>query len=166
MNCPNWNNRSTFIQPPGDVDVDKLAGETPKILQQLMATMFSEARSETGRTKRKVLQLSVAHVIMQAAGNKSFISPLMLAVEVFIYQTTRSRLLIDVRSSLGLCVSYSQVMASERSAVVSRSVEDSPPGLIQHGDDGGFCQWVADHFDYNDDTSTGHDGSDCVPDIL
>ena len=64
---PNWNNRSTFIQPPGDVDVDKLAGETPRILQQLMATMFSEARRETARTKRKVLQLSVAHVIMQAA---------------------------------------------------------------------------------------------------
>ena len=69
-------------------------------MQQLMAIMFSEARSETARTKRKVLQLSVAHVIMQAAGNKSFISPLMLAVDVFIYQTTRSRLLMDVLSSL------------------------------------------------------------------
>ena len=122
-----------------------------------MATMFSEARSETDRTKRKVLQLSVAHVIMQAAGNMSFISPLLLAVGLFIHQTTRSRLLIDVLSSLGLCVSYSQVMAFERSAVVSRSVEDSPPGLIQHGDNGGFCQWVADNFDYNEDTTTGHD---------
>ena len=142
---------------PGDVDVDKLAGETHKILQQLIATMFSEARSETARTKRKVLQLSVAHVIMQAAGNKSFISPLLLAVGLFIHQTTRSRLLIDVLSSLGRCVSYSQVMAFERSAVVSRSVEDSPPGLIQHGHNGGFCQWVADNFDYNEDTTTGHD---------
>ena len=82
---------------PGDVEVYKLAGEAPNTIQQLMATLFSEARCETARTKRKVLQLSTAHVIMQAAGNKSFISPLLLAVGLFIHQTTRSHLLMFYR---------------------------------------------------------------------
>ena len=30
-------------------------------------------------------------------------------------------------------------------------------GLVEKDDGGGFCQWVADNFDYNKDTISGHD---------
>ena len=44
-------------------------------------------------------------------------------------------------------------MAFERSAVDKQCVDTLAAGLIEKG----FCQWVADNFDYNDDTISGHD---------
>jgi hypothetical protein len=65
--------------------------------------------------------------------------------------------LLDVLPSLGLNVSYDQVIAFEKAAAVGRSIHDLPPGLVQQTEGEGFCQWVADNFDYNEDTLTGHD---------
>ena len=30
-------------------------------------------------------------------------------------------------------------------------------GILQNTDGGSFCHWVADNFDVNEDTKTGHD---------
>jgi hypothetical protein len=101
--------------------------------------------------------ISICHAILQAAKHPSFISPLQLSTSLFIHQTTRSRLLIDVLSSLGLAISYNRVLSFERSAAVSTSEDGLPPGLMKADAGGGFCQWVADNFDYNEDTLTGQD---------
>ena len=142
---------------PDDIDFAKLEACVPEILWQLITSMFNESRTNSAKQKKKLLQISLCHIIMQAAGNQSYISPLLLSVGLFIHQTTRSGVFLDVLSSLGLSASYSQVMAFERSAVVSESIYDLPPGIAEKCKGGGFCQWVAYNFDYNEDTLTGHD---------
>ena len=72
---------------------------------------------------------------MEAVLKQGYISLLMLSVRIFVHQTTRSKVLVDVLSSLGLCASYPEVMKFERSAAVTRS-EDFPimmavPGSVR-----------------------------------
>ena len=141
---------------PVDVDLDKMKAAVPNILQKLVQTMFHDSRSDSAKMKKELLQTSLCHIIMQAAGKQQYISPLMMSVGLFIHQTTRSRLILDVLSSLGLCVSYDQVMAFERAAVCTHTINDLTPGLLSKDKRGGFCQWVADNFDYNEDTISGH----------
>jgi len=48
-------------------------------------------------------------------------------------------------------------MAFERSAADKQCVDTLAARLVEKDDGGGFCQWVADNFDYNEDTISGHD---------
>ena len=150
----------TDVYPsPLDSDFEKLQDGVPETLRHLIASMFTESRSESAKMKKELLQASICHVIMQAAGKQSFISPLLLSIGLLIHQTTRSRVLLDALSSLGLCVSYAQVMAFERAAAVKQSAQNLPSGLTERDKGGGFCQWVADNFDYNEDTISGKDST-------
>ena len=144
---------------PSEVSMDSLEVAIPPTLQEVISSLFSESKSPSAKEKKRLLKVSLCHVIMQATGKQSYISPLLLSVGLFIHQSTRSRVLLDVLSSLGFSASYDQVMAFERSAVVSHSINDLPPGLVGAQDGGGFCQWVADNFDYNEDTISGHDST-------
>ena len=150
----------TDVYPtPVDIDIDSLEFTVPPHLQGLIDAIFTESRSETAVLKKRLLKTGICHVIMNAAGRQSFISPLLLSVGLFIHQTTRSRILLDVLSSLGLCVPYSTVMAFQRSAVLGQRVEDLPVGMNSDKSDTNpqFCQWIADNFDFNEDTLTGSD---------
>ena len=150
----------TDVYPsPADIDLDNLEDIVPESLQYLMKTMFTDSHSETGKRKQRLKQTSLSHVLMHAVGKKSFMSPLLLLIDLLIHQTTYSRVLLDVLSTLGLSVPYDQVIAFERSAAVEQSVSDVPPGLSANTNNGGFCQWIADNFYYNEDTVTGSDST-------
>ena len=41
--------------------------------------------------------------------------------------------------------------------MVNAIVNDLRLGIFQNTDSGSFCHWVADNFDVNEDTKTGHD---------
>ena len=124
---------------PHDIDFAKLEACVPEILYQLITSMCNESRTDCAKLKKKLLQISLCHAIMQTAGNQTYISPLLLSFGLFIHQNTHSRVLLDVLSSLGLSASYSQVMAFERSAVVSKAIYDLPPGIAEKCKGGGLC---------------------------
>ena len=48
-------------------------------------------------------------------------------------------------------------MAFELATVVNGSEHSLSPGMSKQTDAVGFCQWVADNFDWNEDILTGHD---------
>ena len=121
-----WPQPTDVYPTPVDIDVDSLESTVPPHLQGLIDAIFTESRSETAVLKKRLLKTGICHVIMKAAGRQSFISPLLLSVGLFIHQTTRSGILLDVLSSLGLRVPYSTVMAFQRSAVLGQRVEDLP----------------------------------------
>ena len=148
----------TDVYPtPSHTDLDKLDSDITDSLKCLISSILTEPRSEMAKSKKNLIQIAICHVIMQAAGNQTFLSPLLLSIGLFIHQTTRSRVLLDVLSSLGLSVSYSQVIAFERSTAVNQTMPNSSSGIVDIDKGGGFCQWVADNFDYNEDTVSGHD---------
>lgn len=150
--------QSTDVYPtPSDVAIDKLEATVPDTLKEVIKALFSESRSASAKQKKLLLRTALCHAVMHAVSDQTYISPLMLSVGLFIHQSTRSRVLLDVLSSLGLSASYTQVMSFERSAVINHSVNELPPGLVAADDGGGFCQWIADNFDYNEDTLAGHD---------
>ena len=91
---------------------------------------------------------------MHAVGKKHNISPLLLSVGIFLHQTTRSRTILDVLSSLGLSASYEQVMSFVKSAAVHEGNKFLDDVLKAEGKLP-FCQWVADNFDLNEDTIFG-----------
>ena len=41
--------------------------------------------------------------------------------------------------------------------MINANVNDLRLGIFQNTDGGSFCHWVADNFDVNEDTKTGHD---------
>ncbi|XP_048236850.1 uncharacterized protein LOC125372026 [Haliotis rufescens] len=148
-----------FYPCPQDTDIDKLENEVPDVLLVFVRSLMRKATTETAFEKQRLEVVSHCHALMQASAPNPYLSPLMLSTGVFIHQTRRSRVLLNVFFSLGFSVSYDQVMDFEKSAVVSKSVEDLPPGIEAQDQGGGFCQWVADNFDYNEDTVTGHNST-------
>ena len=132
-----------FYRCAGDINLLQLQEQVPDILKSLVTSKFSPLRSDNAK-----LQTTICHILMQAVSKKGYISPLMLSVGTFVHQTTRSKVLLDVLSSLGLCASYVGVIKFEKSAAATTS-EDFP--LLTSPNDGStrFCQWVADNFDFN-----------------
>lgn len=72
---------------------------------------------------------------------------------------TRLPVIVDVLSSLGFCESYSEIMMFQKSAMSEASASCLPPGLTKLTYGGGFCQWIADNFDHNEDSATGDDST-------
>lgn len=106
--------------------------------------MLLQSRSDSAKAKKSFLFVSLCHILIQAGGKQSYNSPLLLSIGLFVPQSTRSRVLINVLSSFYLSVSYSQVLAFQRSAVVSHIINDLTPGLVPQNICHGFCHWVAD----------------------
>jgi len=145
---------SEFYPPPSDIDIANLEKQIPTYLLMLIRSIVLGSSNS-----KRVTVISICHAIMQASQGLTFISPLQLTTGLFIHQTTRSRTIIDVLFSLGFCSSYDHVINFERSATVSTLASDIPSALLKLSDGGGVCQWVADNFDYNEDSLTGHDST-------
>ena len=137
-----------------DVKLEKPFLEIPITLSSFIESIFATPRSGSARRKKQLLQTSICHVIMHVAGKKYYVSSLLISVGIFLHQTTRSRIILDALSSLGLCASYQQVMLFEKAAAVhvSNGFLDAE---LKKGEKLPFCQWVADNFDFNEDTITG-----------
>ena len=46
-------------------------------------------------------------------------------------------------------------MELERSGILDQSIHTLHPGIVEQDKGGGFCQWLADNFDHNEDTVLG-----------
>ena len=142
-----------YYASAADINIEQLDQIIPPILESLISSMLTPSCSESAKRKQNILKISVSHVIMQAASKAGYISPLLLCVGIFIHQTTRSRVIIDVLSALGLSASCNEVLTFKRSAAATRSGDFLPSRTSVANVK--FCQWVADNFDLNDDTLTG-----------
>lgn len=90
---------------------------------------------------------SIAHAIISACRPRSFISPILLAIAVYIHQRYASRELIDILSSLGFSDDY-----KETQKMVSSLIINSDPSYNLDK----FSQFVFDNADFNVATLTGH----------
>lgn len=89
---------------------------------------------------------SIAHAIISACRPRSFISPILLAIAVYIHQRYASRELIDILSSLGFSDDY-----KETQKMVSSLITNSDPSYNLDK----FSQFVFDNADFNVATLTG-----------
>ena len=91
----------------------------PYELSSLLSAVFPNTRFESSENKRTLRKTVIAHVIMQWCKKEGYISPLLLAIGLFVHQVTRSRVLIDVLYVFGLLLSYSAILDFEKSAAIS-----------------------------------------------
>ena len=143
-----------FYQCSGDVNLQQLQEQVPDIVKSSVTSMFSPSLSDKAKLKKQLLQTSICDILMQAVSKQGYIFPFMFSVGMFFYQTTQSKVLSDLLSSLGLCASYAELIKFERSAAVTRS-EDFPLLTSPSDESTRLCQWVSDNFDFNEDTLTG-----------
>ncbi len=90
---------------------------------------------------------AIAHAIIASCWPRSFISPLLLAVAVYIHRKYASKELIDMLSSMNFCVTYREVQRYEY-ALISK---DAPTYNLE-----GFVQFMFDNADFNVNTIDGH----------
>lgn len=90
---------------------------------------------------------AIAHSVISACRPRSFISPVLLAIAVYIHRKYASRELIDILSSISFADDYKEVQRFENSLI---SAGEPSYGL------NGFTQCVFDNADFNVATLTGH----------
>ena len=90
---------------------------------------------------------AIAHAVISACRPRSFISPLLLSIAMYIHHKYASRELIDILSSISFADDYREVQRFENSLL---SVGE--PSY----DFNGFTQFVFDNADFNVATLTGH----------
>ena len=83
-------------------------------------------------------------------------SLLLIAISHIIIGIVSHQVLLNALSSLGFSAIYEQVIAFEKSAALSGSIDDLPPGLVQTDDGGDFCRRMADSCLYNDSRNGYH----------
>ena len=108
-----------FCPYPNDFNLEKLTNEVPGPMKTFLDTINSKSRTETGEKKKKLGKIAVTHPLMQFCKNKIHLSPLLLAVGLFIHKVSRSQFLVDVLHSVGFSVLYSEVCKFEECAALS-----------------------------------------------
>ena len=83
---------------------------------------------------------AISHALIAAFRPRSFISPLLLAIGIYLHQKYASRELIDILNSLGFAVSYREVQRYEYSMMAG----ESPSYDLD-----GFLQFIFDNADFN-----------------
>ena len=90
---------------------------------------------------------------MQWYKREGYQSPLLLAIGLFVYQITRSRVLVDVLYAMELSLSYLAILDFEKCASVSTiKFTDtlSEEELVEC-----LLQFIVNNFDLNEGTITG-----------
>jgi hypothetical protein len=98
--------------------------------------------------KSETKQCSIAHSVTAAARPRSYISPILLAVSLYVNTKYESRLLIDILNKLGFADDYREVERFQ-DAVLPRDV-------VEYDWEGSFIQFIIDNADCNTRTLTGH----------
>ena len=81
--------------------------------------MYSKSQTEIAEKKNELRKIAVAHALMQFCKNEGYLSPLLMAIGLFVHKVSRSRRLVDILHSVGFSVSYSEVLKFEKCTAVS-----------------------------------------------
>lgn len=89
----------------------------------------------------------LAHCLISLIKPRSFLSPVLLGITAYIYQSIGSKVLIDLLSSMGLCASYHDIKVLETSLIMA------PKSTLKQGT---FVQYAFDNCDFNVNTIDGN----------
>ena len=117
----------------------------PESLKLFLQKLLDPKGKATTAVSRRCT--AIAHSVIAACRPRSFISPVLLAIAVYIHRKYASRELIDILSSISFADDYREVKRFENSLISS--------GEPSYGLNG-FTQFVFDNADFNIATLTGH----------
>ena len=120
----------------------------PMSLKRFLRKLLDPKEKQFTVVKRRCT--AIGQAIISACRPKSFISPVLLAISLYIHRKYASRELIDILSSIGFADDYREVQRFESSLTSSC---ESSYGL------NGFTQFVFDNADFNVATLTDKQNS-------
>ena len=129
---------------PDMSDLSQAQELVPSSLDRLLRGIFKSKPNSS--SERRIT--AIAHSIIAACRPRSFVSPILLAISVYIHRKYASRELIDILSSMSFSDNYREVQ--KLSSVYS--LESEPNYDLSK-----FTQFVFDNADINIATLTGHD---------
>lgn len=140
---------NTTEYPPTDNFLNDVETVIPQTLLTLLTTVITKnKKGSMEKWNKKCVALS--HAVIAAARPRSFLSPLLTGLSIFMYKKFGSKLLIDLMSSLGFSSSYHEAQLLE----VSTIMQPQQP-LVKPNRDDAFCQLVFDNADFNVNTIDG-----------
>ena len=101
--------------------------------------------------KRKCAGIEQA--LMSAVRPRSYLSPLLIGLGVYLHRKYDSEILINILHSFGFCCSYEEARRYQWSGLYSKL---PPPG------DDAFVQFIFDNADHNINTIDGYDTFHCM----
>ena len=102
----------------------------PDTLKCFLTGVLKGKGSEQASVSRRCL--AIAHTLIAACRPRSFISPLLLAIGVFLHRKYASRELIDILSSLGFTHNYKEVQRYEYSIMAGDTPLYDFNGFVQN----------------------------------
>ena len=126
-------------------DLSDCASLVPESLLLFLHAIIKSNMDASNSDRRCV---AIAHHIISACRPRSFISPLLLAVAVYVHRKYGSRELVDILNRLGFSDDYKEVQRLNSIFVVS----GEPEYNLQS-----FTQFVFDNADFTVATLTSHD---------
>ena len=100
--------------------------------------------------------IAIAHSIISACRPRPFISPILLAISIFILRKYASRDLEEILRSINFTKNYKEILRFENSIIFI----DKPSYNLN-----GFTQFIFDNADFNVATLTGHNTFHSLGDI-
>lgn len=123
---------------------DENIPETLKVFLSDVVTKNKKGKVETCKRKCE----AIGNAIMAATRPQSFLSPILIAIAVYLHRKLGSKQVVEMLSHLGFCASYNEAVLFESSAVTnSSSCEETL--------DEKFIQFVFDNADFNVRTVDG-----------
>ncbi|CAG9761451.1 unnamed protein product [Ceutorhynchus assimilis] len=119
----------------------------PETLSALVNTIIvKDKKGKIDGVEKKCT--AIAHSLISATKPRSFSSPVLLGLAVYLFRKIASRNIVQAVSHLGFCSTHSDVSQFEHSAVKSWN-----PDINEKS----FSQFVFDNTDFNINTMTGKD---------
>lgn len=130
---------------PSLEDTENGLSMIPGSLNFFLHKLLDPKGKNTGVLSRRCT--AIAHSLISACRPRSFISPVLLAIALYIHRRYASRELIDILSSISFADDYKEVQRFENGML---SGNEPSYGLS------GFTQFIFDNADFNVATLTGH----------
>ncbi|KAJ8678150.1 hypothetical protein QAD02_013937 [Eretmocerus hayati] len=149
--------------PPPNQFLADVVQNIPRNLNYFLTNLLD------GKKKRKKLdycnkpentirkQNSIVHSLISTIRPRSFSSTLQLAIGIYVYRKTGSRLIIDLLSKFGACSTYYSIQLYQASVVMN------PPRRVVGNV---FVQLITDNTDHDANTHDGHNTSHCLGTII
>ncbi|KAK3916607.1 CaM kinase-like vesicle-associated protein [Frankliniella fusca] len=126
-------------------DIDSNTSCVPESLTKFLHAVTASRKTNTEKIAKTCEVF--AHFIISAARPYSFLSPIMLALGIWVHRKVGSKMLCDILHNLGCSVSYRLIAEYEKSAVLHSKLTFDPDA---------YMQFAFDNFDFNTDTIDGH----------
>lgn len=129
---------------PEFTDLQQSEDMVPESVLTLLQSCIKSKAKNSPVVKRKICAIS--HAIISAARPRSFVSPILLAISVYVHKNLESKELVTMLNTLGFADDYREV----KRLYAAFMTEDRPTYSLEE-----FTNFIFDNADYNIRTLTG-----------